>query len=359
MRVTSSSGRTNVEGNVRAVSRLRRYAVVMSILAVAGAGVSVGDAAAAPGPCRDFRIPVALGEGLPADQQVAATLCDPSGSTPEVDILVSGATYNRLYWDWPQNPDLYSYVRKTLEAGRATFTFDRLGTGASTRPDGSSLTVSSDAYILHQLIAWVGRQGYRQINGIGHSLGSVTLTKEAAQWHDLARVVITGILHLPAIGLNGVGFATSLYPAALDPRFAGIHDPAYITTMPGRRGLDFYDPATADPSVVAYDEAHKDLATLGELEQAIMELETPAVLNTTRKITAPVLIVMGQTDQIFCNLLVDCHSADSLRTHESPYYSGAASFTALTVPHTAHNLTLQTTSAESFQGIDTWLRANR
>jgi pimeloyl-ACP methyl ester carboxylesterase len=314
------------------------------------------------GSCQDVSIPVALAAGQPANQTVAATFCTPATWTSgphEIDVLVAGATYNRTYWDWPQSPDTYSYVDKTLQAHRATLNFDRLGAGGSSRPDGSQLNITSDAYVLHQVIGWAHAHGYAQVNGVAHSLGSITQTKEAALYQDVQRVVVTGILHLPGIGLNSTGFATSLYPAALDPAFAsGGYDINYLTTMPGRRGPDFYDPSTADPNVIAYDEAHKDVATLGEVSASITELETPALLNTTQQITAPVLVVMGEEDDIFCNLTVNCHSADSIQNNEAPYYNHAASLSVATVPDTAHDLTLHPSANVSFNKINDWITAH-
>ncbi|MEU7765612.1 alpha/beta hydrolase [Nocardia sp. NPDC049190] len=312
-----------------------------------------------PGTCREVAVPVALSDGGPQDNTVAATLCTPSVWAPgehRIDVLVAGATYNRTYWDWPQDPQADSYVDLTLAAGRATFDFDRLGTGSSSRPASSALTVSSDAYVLHQLIGWVRGQGYSQVNGAGHSLGSVTLTNEASRWHDLDRLVVTGIIHLPAVGLTSTAFFASLYPAALDPKFAGKGlDPGYLTTVPSRRGPAFYDPKTADSAVIAYDESNKDLATVGEVAESATALLAPVALSSARSITAPVLIVMGANDDIFCNLVVSCQTADSILANEAPYYSGAADFDALVVPGTAHNLPLHPSAPSSFQKINNWI----
>lgn len=34
-------------------------------------------------------------------------------------MLVHEATYNGSYWDWQMQPEKYSYMRKTVRAGRA------------------------------------------------------------------------------------------------------------------------------------------------------------------------------------------------------------------------------------------------
>lgn len=337
-------------------------AVVATFTCALSFSAKTSAASASYGTCGEVHIPVATVEGSEPSQTVGATFCTPlqwATGAHTMDIMVAGATYNRSYWDWPQNPGLYSFVDRTLQAGRATLAFDRLGTGTSSRIVGGGLTqtVQTDAYVLHQLVSWLHAQGYEQVNGIGHSLGSVVLTKEAATYKDFNKIVVTGALHLPAISTNAPNFATSLYPAALDPVFSSSgYDLTYLTSLPDRRGSTFYDPVTADPAVIAYDEAHKDVATTGELLSSITELETPAVLNTTRDITASVLVVMGQTDNIFCNFTVDCSQASSVAAAEQPYYASAAHFEALTIPQTAHNLTLHPSAGQSFAAINAWIK---
>ncbi|MEV5651913.1 alpha/beta hydrolase [Nocardia sp. NPDC052254] len=334
------------------------------IAAAACAAVAVGFAPAtaatgAAGTCTEVSVPVALAEGEAPDNTVAATWCTPrNGGTGEqqADVLVAGATYGREYWDSSFEPQTYSYVDDTLAAGRATFNFDRLGTGASSRPASARVTVANDAFVLHQLIDWVHRQGYAHINAVGHSLGSVTLINEASRWHDLERVVLTGVIHLPGVGLSSIAFFGGLYPAMLDPMWAGkLGDPGYLTTMPGKRGAAFYAPDTSDPAVIDHDERTKTLTTVGEVGESAASLLSPVTVNPSRAITARVLVAMGSEDNIFCNLLISCRDAETIRASEAPYYSGAADFDALVVPGAAHNLTLHRSAPQAFQAIDHWI----
>nr|WP_176220349.1 alpha/beta hydrolase [Nocardia donostiensis] len=312
-----------------------------------------------PGTCRNHSLTVALIEGAPKEHTLAATLCLPQVWAPgehQVDLLVAGGSYNRMYWDWPTNPAVYSYVDHTLAAGRATLSFDRLGSGASSRPAASDLTSSVGAFVIHQLVDWLHSQGYSEVNGIGHSLGSVILTDEASRWQDLDRVVLTGLLHLPGIGKDIGGLATSMYPAFLDPRFAGeITDPGFLTTIPGKRGTSFYDQRTADPEIIAADERSKDVFSIAAAVEGLPVVVAPPALNPSRTITAPVLSVIGAEDGIFCNLAVNCHSADDVRDNEAPYYPNAADFDTIVVPRTSHNLALHPSGPQTFQQIDAWI----
>jgi hypothetical protein len=65
---------------------------------------------------------------------------------------------------------------------------------------------------------------------------------------------------------------------------------------------------------------------------------------------------MGAEDDLFCNLLVSCRTAASIRANEAPYYSGAAQLDALSVPGAAHDLTLHPSAGWSFHEIDQWIR---
>ncbi|HXP18308.1 MAG TPA: alpha/beta hydrolase [Streptosporangiaceae bacterium] len=277
----------------------------------------------------------------------------------EADLMTPGATYNSAYWDWPQDPALYSYADKTLQAGRAAFDYDRLGTGSSSRPPSADINISDEAYVLHQLVAWLRTsQGYSQVNLIGHSLGSVISIQEAGLYQDVSRVVVTGLLHQPNVG---AGFATTLlsllHPAALDPQFLGMSlDLGYLTTIPSDRAADFYS-AAADPAVVAYDEAHKDVVPMTDLTSLATTWALPAGLNVSDSVTAPVLVVIGQQDVIFCAAppVLDCSQTAELFASEAPYYSSAASLTIDSIPGTGHDIALHPSADQSFALINQWI----
>jgi pimeloyl-ACP methyl ester carboxylesterase len=328
-------------------------------LAVAGQAVA---ASLAYGNCQNIRLPVALKAGAVANLQIAGVYCTPvawAAGPREVDLMTPGATYNSAYWDWPQDPAFYSYVDKTLQAGRATLDYDRLGTGASSRPPSAGLSIVTEAYVLHQLVTWLrGGQGYGQVNLIGHSLGSVISIQEAGAYQDVSRVVVTGLLHVPNVG---AGFATTLgsllYPAVLDPQFIGLGlDPGYLTTIPSDRAADFYS-ATADPAVVAYDEAHKDTVPTTDLTSLATTWALPPRLNESDRVTTPVLVVIGQQDAIFCAAppVLGCSQQADLVASEGPYYGSAASLTIDSIAGTGHDIALHPSADQSFGLISQWI----
>jgi pimeloyl-ACP methyl ester carboxylesterase len=309
--------------------------------------------------CVPFSAPVALGSGQPFNQHVAGTYCQPfkwAKGSHQIDVLTAGATYNRSYWDWPQNPALYSYVQKTLGEGRATLSYDRMGSGKSSHPVSTDITMAADAYVLHEIIQVLHLVGYNTVNSIGHSYGSGIAVREAATYKDSSRVVITGYLHLPS---NPVVTAGN-YPANQDPAFASDNlDNGYLTTKPGQRPISFYS-SSADPSVVAYDEAHKDLVALTGFLTFLGDRAAAAGSNLTNQINVPVLLVTGQQDAIFCfnPANFDCTNTAAAKAHEAPYYSSASSFDVVMVANTGHDLTLHPSANTSFTAINDWIKAN-
>jgi pimeloyl-ACP methyl ester carboxylesterase len=328
-----------------------------SLLVAVSAAVTPAPALAAA-KCQQVTVPVALGQGLPVNQAIAGTFCTPSsygGRQPRVDVMVHGGTYNRSYWDFPTNYPAYSYLQRTLGARRAGFAYDRLGTGASSRPPSAAVTASAEEFVLHQIVLWLRVQrGFGVVDLVGHSFGSVISVAEAAVYNDVNAVVLTGYLNAQGPATLKV---TDLYPASLDPRFAaGGYDAGYLTSVPGSRAALFYY-ATADPAVIADDEASKDVISGAFFSEAMTQLGTPAPGNLSDRVMAPVLLVFGQYDLIYCGLTLACTSSDSVRGYETAYFVSAASLTAYLVPDTGHDVALHPSAPSSFDVINTWLNA--
>jgi len=334
------------------------------IAAVAGAALPASKAAAASinGSCQKVSLPVGYGPGLPNNLILSGTYCTPrTVSDPRaVDLLVPGGSYDSLYWDFPYQAPTYSYVEKTLAAGRATFNIDRLGTGQSSKPLSATVTEEADAYTIHQAIQWLrNSKGYATVTMIGHSAGSIVAAHEAARYDDASKLVFTGFLHSPSINLI-LTLGGGLYPAALDSQFIGkIIDPGYLTTIPGKRATAFYS-ASADPNVIAYDDAHKNIVSGTEAVPIVAEILEPAALNISQRITAPVLTIVGDQD-ILCGPVligVDCSSSASVQAYETPYYPRAANYQAIVVPNTGHNLPLHPSANQSFTSINQWIKSH-
>ncbi len=310
----------------------------------------------APLTCTQTSVPVGLADGGLKPYTVSGELCYRGTQPPAVvQLLVHGATYNHFYWDLPYEKPLYSYVNSATLAGYATFAIDRLGAGASSHPLSTLLTVDSGAVALHDVIQALrsgvaGAPGFRKVLYVGHSFGCFGAWAEVSKYHDVDGVVLSSALHKVSPSYV-VQIGTDLYPGAADPHFFGqILDPGYLTSEPGTRASLFYYTPTADPNAIATDEANKDLFSATEFASAVPFAvgATPATAPSVG-ISVPVLLVIGQEDNIFCKPdAVDCSSVQSIQQEEGPFYSPEAHLQIVLLPNTGHDLNLQV-SAPLFQ----------
>jgi hypothetical protein len=328
-------------------------AVMLTASAVAtGGGASFG--AEPTIGCTADRVPVAGGS-----QTMAGTLCRPAPGADTVVVLVPGATYDQTYWNFPYAPDTYNFRLALNRAGYGTFTLDRLGTGASSKPLSVLLTSSAQASAIHEVISGLRSgavgPGFAHLILGAHSLGSVEAVVEAATYHDEDALLITGLSHDPNY-LSLAALVADTYPAALDPLTAkqgySLIDVGYFTTHPGVRSAHFYGPSY-DPNVLAADEGTKSVYSLAEpLDGAPLAL----ILPTTASIAVPVLIVNGGADPIFCNSTT-CASSSALRSAEAPRYGAVPCLSAYVLPDSGHDVNLAPNTALYQNRVLSWLAA--
>jgi pimeloyl-ACP methyl ester carboxylesterase len=333
---------------------IRRSAAAVALAAL---GSLVAGPAAASGAvlpqlsCSVHALQVGIADPGPADQTLWGQLCYRGQREPAaVQVLIPGATYNHLYWDFPRGGGYYSYVDAATAAGYATFDIDPIGQGSSSHPPSGDVTLTAEAVALHDAIAAlrsgaVDGHGFSSVITVGHSIGSVDAWLEAADYQDVNAVIITGALH--ALSPDISDLEGDLYPAAFDPEFAGSDlDTGYLTTEPGTRGSIFYEPATENAAVVAADEANKDTVTVPVLAGATSMLALQAGQQPSDQISVPVLVVVGADDNLFCTGVTayNCASAASVQAFESKFYSTAAHLRVVTIPDTGHALALSTTA---------------
>jgi hypothetical protein len=126
----------------RSVSLLCALVLTSAILASASAGASA-DAGVS---CVDYsKIPVALAAGQPPSFSIFGELCaTPSelANGETVQLLIHGATYNHSYWDFGTVDGVsYSYARDLAAVGFPTFAIDEAGTGRSSHPLSTDITI--------------------------------------------------------------------------------------------------------------------------------------------------------------------------------------------------------------------------
>jgi pimeloyl-ACP methyl ester carboxylesterase len=305
--------------------------------------------------CEDVSFSVHLAPG-DAAYSVFGELCS-RGSIHHktIQIALHGATYSHLYWDFPFQPETYSYVRRATEAGYAVLSLDRIGIGQSDHPPADAVTIEANAYVVHQIVQALrggglvvpsfGRIRAERVALVGHSLGSVISMQEAGTYGDVDGVVLTGVSHnvTPVLG----DILSSLYPANLDPHFAGRSIPdGYLTSLPGLRTI-FYQAPFFDPQVVAVDDQNKETVTTAELATAV-----PA-LGLSTAIHAPVLVVVGDFDAAFCTA-PSCTASGSLAS-EPGFYPADACAEAVAIPDTGHDLNLHYSAPVTYDVILDWM----
>jgi len=79
--------------------------VIISQLMIGGSRASAQTETRNPAVnCQDVRLPVSLQEGQPANYEVAGKLCSKPGGKKVVHLLLHGATYSNVYWDFLLSP---------------------------------------------------------------------------------------------------------------------------------------------------------------------------------------------------------------------------------------------------------------
>lgn len=333
--------------------------------------------------CTNSTLPVALGPGQPLDQKVGVTLCLPSGATPHtVQVLVPGCLWNDSYWNFPSqagDPNDYSFVDSAINKDYATLSFNMVGEGDSSHPASTALNVYSDAYIIHEVIQYLTylapgaslpSSGIQGITGVGilgphgqnvtfthqlevsWSFGTMISWLEVSDYNDVTAAAFTSATHNLNVSWPFLNAILSLYPAALDPQFAGNgYDLAYETMSPSSLTNVFFGSGQYDPAVAAYAGAHsRDLMTATELATFPLAIAQP--LN----IKVPVFDAIGANDPLFCgSSATNCSSGAALAAQEAPHLgSSVPSVTGYVSPNTGHAINLSSDSPAFFSALQSW-----
>jgi pimeloyl-ACP methyl ester carboxylesterase len=332
----------------------RRHAfgrVAVATLAVLTSALARPTSASAGGSgCAERPLRVSLAEASPAKWTVWGRLCGPGSDV--VEVLTHGITYSHTYWDWPYRPEVYSYVRRAGREGRTTFTYDRIGIGRSDHPPAQEITLQADAEVLHQIVAALrsglfGRR-FGRVTTVGHSLGSLITMIEASRYHDTDGLVLTGISH--TFLTDGVAkLFPDFVPAETDPTMSrrGL-PPGYVTTRAATRLEHFYYAPTAQPDVVTLDEATKETGTVPELATI------PTGLPVSTTISAPVVVINGDNDQLVCGS-TPCSSLHSQFQTERFLYPDAPAYEQVLISGMGHVMTIQMTAPAFFDAVSEWI----
>jgi pimeloyl-ACP methyl ester carboxylesterase len=295
---------------------------------------------------REVSIPVRFAGG---SGHLAGTLTVPDEPTGPmantVQLLVHGYSYSRYYWDFPYQPETYSYVHAAARAGYPTLAIDRLGDGRSSRPAGRLLTWQNAALTVATAVTALRRGSlgttFDKVILVGHSYGSVTCYQVAARHPGVDALIITGAAH--RVNLLEITRLLLNSPPALGSLAEPAPDPLYVTTR--RDWRDFlYRTANADPEVIALDERLKQTAGVFEVPSAL-----PYLWNgVSRTTNIPSLTVIGDHDQVFAKWAADCSSDAVLAAFERRFYGPLATVEGAVIRGAGHDLNLERTAPETY-----------
>ncbi len=307
--------------------------------------------------CSDHTLNVTLASDTTDTYQVVGTLCSQgpvAGKT--IQLLLHGATYARYYWDFPYQSEHYSYVHSATKRGYATFNLDRIGNGASDRPDGNLVTVEANGFVVHQVVqalraGQIGSVSFGKVIVVGHSMGSFTALEYAGSFPGEADgVILTGFTNDLNWAVASQVLGQGIHSANYDPKFLGMYpNNDYLTTVPGWRDDAFYYMPNADPAVVALDEDLKQTASSGEFAGLTIVYD-PISFN----IEGPVQIVVGQYDSLFCGNLVNCSDRAAVQSYEDGWFGSRACVETAVINDAGHDLNLHLNANAAYSQMLMW-----
>ncbi len=319
----------------------------------AAPGTLLETAAQMPGVrCQRQAIPVQLAPGGWLRFDVVGELCstgEPDGKV--LQVLLSGSGYGPVYWDFPYQPDTYSYTRAALRAGYATFNFYRLGLGESDHPPGLLLGVDNQAHVLGQIItALRSTHDVSAVLTVAHSFGSVIAIAHALTHPDqVAGIVLTGFAHNtnPAFIM---AMRSGVDLAAIKGPFAGrLVDPTYLISKPATRGDTFYTRANADPRVIETDELNRQTTAVAEALSASKYFGPQS-----RGLKVPVFLLLGEDDFVVCGGQLNCREHAVAIAHEQAFFSPSACLEMIVLDDTGHDSALHLNAPQNFALILEW-----
>lgn len=298
---------------------------------------------------------------------VAARYCEPevtiANRSDVVQLFMSGVTENNLYWfglGYPNGYDgnEYSTVDYASKQGYPTLAIDRIGVGNSTHPDPIlQQQVNLEEAVSHQLVTMlkagtaVPGKTFNRIIFVGHSYGSILGNAQATNHPgDISAFILTGY------GVSIIPVAADLpqtvpFPAALyAPRFAGFA-PGYLVTSSeaGRRAYLWGKPGSFDEGIFEKDYDDEDVVGLGEL------LSIDGGLKEAPASTAPVYIITGDSDDVFC-LAATCGDGPSSPQAQACALFPKAETCEYFIPvGTGHMISLHYSAQTSFQKYHAFL----
>ncbi|KAL8778968.1 MAG: hypothetical protein Q9213_007168 [Squamulea squamosa] len=204
-------------------------------------------------------------------------------------------------WDFPYQPETYSWTKKMNEAGYSTLAVDLVGNGNSTFPDAlregqTQVYVETIHQVIQKLKAGeIDGIRWRRVALVGFSIGGIVANSITEQYP----------LDLDTVLLHGISWDTTwIYPAfiygvqapaaQIDPERWG-HIPLQYMTQPtpeARETACFY--GSFDRNILKADFYYRDFDPLGAA------ITFTYHLTDAPEYRGPVFLGIGENDSTFC-----------------------------------------------------------
>ncbi|KAH6617582.1 Alpha/beta hydrolase family-domain-containing protein [Chaetomium tenue] len=301
--------------------------------------------------------------------KINGQLCVPpkGAARPEIlQIATHGGGFDKRYWDAEIKPKEYSYVEAALAEGYSIFTYDRLGTGHSSKPNAyDTVQINVQVEILRQLTQ-LARSGTlvsasKKLSGcttdarltkytpakivhIGHSLGSLVSVGLVTNYPtESDGLIATGFLvpNIPLPGLNvatwGFEFARENDPVLFKDRGSGY----MVSATKGNVQLNFLRKGSFEPELLDYAWKIRQTVTVSEFQSL-----TTGFGQEGANFKAPFQMVVGENDYGICG--GDCTGAYDLDVIKQ-VYPGATDLDVHVQPGTGHGLTLSINATAGYK----------
>ncbi|MFJ9595520.1 alpha/beta hydrolase [Streptomyces virginiae] len=264
-------------------------------------------------------------------------------------------------WYWRLDVPGYHYAEELALRGHASVTIDRLGYGASDRPDGFDTCIGAEADIAHQIVQQL-RAGTYTLDGkpaegpeTAQGFDTVTLAGQSnggqvAQIEAYSFGAVDGLMIMDWTDRGLTPEANTRFFSALQGCMAGggpsrePSDPSgyvYYDLGPDqfRRG-NFHD---TEQRVMDAAAPHQNRHPCGDMSSQLDSVFTD--LEHLGSITVPVLLVYGDEDA----------RVTGGAAHQR-LFTGAPT-ELITIPGAGHYATMARSAASTFDRIDAWLDA--
>ncbi|KAK7432913.1 hypothetical protein QQZ08_000384 [Neonectria magnoliae] len=210
---------------------------------------------------------------------IGAQLCVPHGSNKSsiLQIASHGLAFDKRYWDVSSNPEQHNYVDAALGKGYSILTYDRIGTGGSTKPDAYTIMQSPTEVEVLKELTKLARSGKLIESSRIKSDKNIRSYKPSKIVHLSDGAILTGFIlgsHLGDTKTPEFGYE---FAPANDARRFGDRPSGYmVQATESNVQRIFLQKGTFDPEVLRYTESIKNTVTVGEILSGGLQLAHPA-----------------------------------------------------------------------------------